>query len=398
MSLWLAAGRIVSRDGVITDGAVRVEGDRIVEVGTRREVAPRPEDRVVSAPDGTLTAGLIDAHTHAAWAGSRHDEYAQRLVGADYEAIAAAGGGIVASMRAVREAPVEALVSALRARLSRMLRCGVTTVEVKSGYGLDEASERKQLEAIAEVARDPSLPSIVPTYLALHALPPERRGDRAGYVRDVATRWLPAIARAGLARYVDAYVDRAAFSVDEAREVLREARALGLGVRLHVGQFADVGGAELATELGAASADHLEHVSSPGADGLAQADVAAVMLPVASFTLGQAPPPIEVLRRAGVRLVVASDANPGTAPTESLPLALALAARSYGLSPRECLDGATIHAARALGLRDRGDITVGARADLVLWELPSEVALVQPWGAPPIHAVVHGGRVVADRG
>lgn len=397
MSLWLGAGRVVTGDAVIQDGAVRVEGPRIVEVGSRRDVAARPHDRVLSAPDGTLTAGLIDAHTHAAWAGSRHDEYALRLAGADYEAIAAQGGGIAASMRAVRDATVDELVEQLRARLARMLRLGVTTVEVKSGYGLDEAGERKQLAAIAEVARDPSLPSVVPTYLALHALPPDRRADRAAYVDDVASRWLPTIAADKLARFVDAYVDRAAFTVDEARLVLGRARSLGLGVRLHVGQFADIGGAELAAELGAASADHLEHVSARGADALARADVAAVLLPVASYTLGQAPPPVEALRRAGARLVVASDANPGTAPTESLPLAMALAARSYGLTPRECLDGATTHAARALGLRDRGELSVGARADLALWALPSEVALVQPWGAPPLRAVVLGGQVVEPR-
>ncbi len=395
MSLWLGAGRVVAEAGVVVDGAVRVEGDRIVAIGARREIERQPSDRVLDAPQGTLTPGLVDAHTHAAWIGSRHDEYAARLAGADYEEIARMGGGIAASRRAVQAASADELAATLSARLGRMLRQGVTTVEVKSGYGLDEAGERKQLEAIAEVARDPAMPAVVPTYLALHAVPPERRGDRAAYVRDVEARWLPAVAAAGLARFVDAYVDRAAFTVDEARAVLSRARSLGLGVRLHVGQFADVGGAALAASLGAASADHLEHLSAADADALAAAEVSAGLLPVASFTLGQAPPPVEALRRAGARLVVASDANPGTAPTESLPLALSLAARAYGLTPRECLDGATTHAARSLGLSDRGALRVGARADLALWALSSEVALVQPWGAPPLVAVVHGGRVTA---
>ena len=395
MSLWIAAARVVAEGGVIADGAVRVEGASITEVGPRALVRARPGDRVVDHVGGTLTAGLVDAHTHAAWMGSRHDEYALRLAGGDYEALAKAGGGIASTMRAVRASSVEEIVAALRARLTRMAAQGVTTVEVKSGYGLDEAGERKQLDAIAEVARDPSLPTVVPTYLALHALPPERRDDRAGYVDDVERRWLPAIAAAGLSRFVDAYVDRAAFTVDEARSVLSAAKRLGLGVRLHVGQFADIGGAELAAELGAHSADHLENVAAAGIDALVAAGTAAVLLPVASYTLSQAPPPVAALRAAGARLVVASDANPGTAPTESLPLAMALAARSYGLSPDECLAGATTHAARSLGLLDRGVVAVGKRADLVLWGLPSEVALVQPWGAPPVVAVILGGAVRA---
>jgi imidazolonepropionase len=276
-----------------------------------------------------------------------------------------------------------------------MASLGVTTVECKSGYGLDEASERKQLEAVHEASNKADLPRVVPTYLALHALPPEAGGDRDAYARRVAEAWLPAIAAAGLARFVDAYVDRSAFSVAQARPVLARARDLGLGVRLHVGQFADVGGAELAAELGASSADHLEQVGPRGVEALAQAGVRAVLLPVASFTLRQDPPPVAALRAAGVRLVVASDANPGTAPTESLPLALSLAARGYGLTPAEALLGATREAAASLGLASAcGALRPGLSADLAIWVLAHENAVIQPWGLSQIRCTIRGGAAI----
>jgi imidazolonepropionase len=371
--------------GVVEDGAVVAEGDRIVYVG-RRSGAPR-EAAIEDFGECVVTPGLVDAHTHACWVGSRHAEYAVRMAGGDYRAIAAAGGGIVASHRAIAAASEEEIARVLAARLTRMRALGVTTVEVKSGYGLTAENELKQLRAIARVR----LSSVVPTFLALHALPPG--ADRATFVEGVARELVPEVARAGLARFVDAYVDANAFTVEEARVVGEAARAAGLRLRMHVGQFADVGGAELAAALGAASADHLEHVSGAGIDALARAGTAAVLLPVASFTLGQTPPPVKALRDAGVSLVVASDANPGTAPTESLPLAMALAVRAYGLTPEEALLGATREAALALGLPDRGVLRIGARADVVAWDLPHEHALVQPWGTPKTRAVMSGGAV-----
>ncbi|XXT25492.1 imidazolonepropionase [Sorangium sp. So ce429] len=406
----VAARRLVTCDpsrasaadplGVVEDAALVVRGGAIEAVGRREEILrPGSDLEVAIEAAGVVTPGLVDCHTHAPWVGSRDAEYAVRMAGGDYEAIAAAGGGIVASMRAVRAATTDELAGALRARLRRMAALGVTAVEAKSGYGLDEAAERKQLEAVAEAGRDARLPRVVPTYLALHALPPEAGGDRAAYAGAVARSWLPAIAAAGLARYVDAYIDRSAFSVDEARPVLERARALGLGVRVHVGQFADVGGAELAATLGAASADHLEHVAPEGIAALARAGVAAALLPVASFTLRQEPPPVAALRAAGVPLIVGSDANPGTAPTESLPLALALAVRLYGLTVAEAILGATREAARALGLGGVcGAVRPGFRADLVVWDLPHENAIVQPWGAPRARAVLRDGALIAAAG
>lgn len=383
--------------GVIEEGALVIEGGILRDVGPRAEVLARhPEAKVALEAEGVVTPGLVDAHTHAPWVGSRDGEYALRMAGAGYEEIAAAGGGIAASMRAVRASRPEELAATLRARLSRMAALGVTTVEAKSGYGLDEASERKQLEAVAEAGREPSLPRLVPTYLALHALPPEAGGDRAAYAERVTRAWLPSVARAGLCRFVDAYVDRSAFSVAEARPLLTRARELGLGARVHVGQFADVGGAELAAEVSARSADHLEQVGPAGIAALAAAGVRACLLPVASFTLRQEPPPIAALRAAGVRLVVASDANPGTAPTESLPLALALAVRSYGLTVAEAILGATREAAGSLALEETcGALRPGLSADVVVWDLPHENALVQPWGAPRARLVLREGQRIA---
>jgi imidazolonepropionase len=405
----LLASRVVTCDperassddplAVIAPGGVILSGDRIDAVGTREEVlAACPAGAEVIDGSPLITPGLVDAHTHAPFTGSRHLEYAMRMGGAGYEEIGKAGGGIVSTMRAVRAVGEDALAAELCARLARMARAGVTTVEAKSGYGLDLASERKQLVAVARASLRADLPRLVPTYLALHALPPEAGGDRDRYAARVLSEDLPAIAGARLARFVDAYVDRSAFSVAHARPVLERARALGLGVRLHVGQFADVGGAELAASVGAASADHLEHLDAAGASRLADAGVRAVLLPVASFTLAQAPPPIALLREAGVRMVVASDANPGTAPTESLPLAIAFAVRLYGLTVAEAILGATREAALSLGLTDVGVLRVGARADVVSWDLPHEAALAQPLGVPRAALVLRDGVPLAPAG
>jgi imidazolonepropionase len=379
--------------GVIEHAFLDVEGGLVARIGPRSE-APEALPTAVVLEAELVTPGLCDAHTHAAWAGSRHNEYALRMAGADYEAIAKAGGGIVSSMRAVRAIAEEQLVEQLVARLRRMVALGVTSFEIKSGYGLDLASERKQLRAIRTAQARLRQLTLVPTFLGLHAVPPEAAGDRDGYARTVTEESYPALAEEGLFRFVDAYLDRAAFSVAQARTLCERARRDGFGLRLHIGQFADVGGAEFAAELGALSVDHAEHVSQAGLAALAAAGVRVGLLPVASFTLRGPTPAIDELRKHGLRMVVASDANPGTAPTESLPLALAFAVRNYGLSVTEALRGATVEAALSLDLKSHGQLSVGARADLVLWDLPHEDALAQPFGLSKALTVIAGGEVV----
>lgn len=388
----IAAARLVTCDGAPIDDAVIVIDDgRVAWLGARGDL---PREHGAPTDDAPLvTPGLVDAHTHAAWAGSRHAEYAMRMAGADYVAIAKSGGGIVSSHRAIAETTEVELAALLEARLARMARLGVTTVEVKSGYGLVPELELKQLRAIARVASRGDLPRVVPTFLALHALPPNET-DRKRYV-DAQCAVAREVAARRLAKFVDAYVDAHAFDVEDARKLGETARAAGLDVRLHVGQFSDVGGAQLAAELGAKSADHLEHLSEAGARALASANVSAGLLPIAAFTLAQRAPDVAMLRASRVALVVASDANPGTAPSESLPLAMALAVRNYALTPDEALVGATSNAARSLGLDDAGALRVGARADVVLWDLPHEIALVQPWGTPRAKMVIRDGAVIA---
>jgi imidazolonepropionase len=404
----LLAGRVVTVDparstpenplGALDDGGVLVDAGAIELVAGRAELLARAAGApvLVDEPRAVLTPGLCDAHTHAAFAGSRHTEYAARLGGASYEDIARAGGGILSTRAAVRSTAPAELSRLLVERLQRMAQLGVTTVEVKSGYGLDADNEQKQLEVIAEAARRDDLPRVVGTYLALHALPKEEAARRDAYV-DAAVQRVTAFAARGLMRYVDAYVDANAFTVAEAERLGEAARSAGIGIRLHVGQFADVGGAALAARLGAATADHLENVGPRDVEALARAGTRAVLLPVASFTLAQAPPPVALLRSAGIPLVVASDANPGTAPTESLPLALALAVRLYGLRPEEALAGATREAAHSLGLGHRvGIVRQGFDADLVLWDLPHEHAIVQPWGTPKTKLVMRQGRLLVS--
>ncbi len=378
--------------GVRHDAIVDVDGsaiERVIPAG----LAPPFTGRTVQAD--LVTPGLCDAHTHAAWAGSRHSEYVMRMAGADYEEIAKAGGGIVESMRAVKRVTLEELTDVIAKRVLRMASLGVTTVEVKSGYGLDFEGELKQLLAIERAHRMVGPVTIVPTFLALHALPPEAQGDRSAYAARVAGETYNALRDRGLFRFVDAYLDRGAFLPEHADALCRRAKEDDVGVRLHVGQFADVGGAAFAARVGAASIDHAEHIDDADLDKLAAAGVRATLLPVASFTLRGPSPNIEGMRRAGVRMVVASDANPGTAPTESLPLALAMGIRAYGLTVSEALRGATVEAAASLCLPDRGRIQEGCRADLACWDLAHEDALSQPFGAKKTTYVIAGGEVLS---
>jgi imidazolonepropionase len=363
--------------GILRDGAVALRDGVVVALGpsaeVERDVALTPDAAVIDVGDRVLAPSLVDCHTHALFVGDRSNEHGLRLRGMSYAEVAARGGGIAATVRAVREAADDALVAELRARLARMAGFGAGVVEVKTGYALDLAHELRCLELLRRCGA-----RVVPTFLPLHAVPPELRGvpgGRARYLDLVREEMLPAVVAQGAARFIDAYVDGPGFSVAEVRPTLERARALGLRARLHVGQFEDVGGAELAAELRAASADHLEHVSDAGLRALAEADVVGVLLPTAAFTLGQSMPDARRLRAHGVEVAVATDCNPGTSPNESLGLAAAFAVRQMGLTPVEAWWALTRAPARALELTHAGRIVRGRQALLSVFEIPSWEAL-----------------------
>ena len=380
--------------GAIRDGALAVRDGRIVWVGARAERPARA--RATLELDGKglwLTPGLIDCHTHLVYAGNRAREFAQRLAGATYEDIARAGGGILATVRATREASESALASESAPRLARLAAEGVTTVEIKSGYGLDAVSELKLLRVARSLGAAHGV-DVRATLLAAHALPPEYAARADDYVALVCDEIIPAAARAGLADAVDAYCERIGFSPAQVRRVFEAARSHGLPVKLHADQLSDTGAAALAAEAQALSADHLEHTSESGVAALSRAGTVAVLLPGAYYFLRERqPPPIARLRAAGVPMAVATDCNPGTSPVTSLLLALNMACVLFGLTPEESLVGATRNAARALGLADRGRLAPGMRADLVLWDVDDPVELACAAGAGPLLGLVRQGTV-----
>ncbi|MDH5492689.1 MAG: imidazolonepropionase, partial [Myxococcales bacterium] len=297
----------------IPDGAVGVRGGRIVYVGSSLE-APGDAAEIVDAEGRALSPGLVDPHTHLVFAGSRVDEFARRMAGEDYRAIAAAGGGIVATVRATRAASDEELYAGAAARALAMRARGVTAVEIKSGYGLSLEHESRLLRVARRLDAE-GLLRVRTSFLGAHAIPPERRGERARYLDELVQQMLPAIVEEGLADAIDVYCDEGAFTLEETRRLLEAGREAGLGLRAHLGQFADLGGPELLAELGALSADHLEEVSDAGLAAMARADVIAVLLPGAFCTLRQRPPSVSRMRAAGVRMAVGTDCNPGTSPS-----------------------------------------------------------------------------------
>lgn len=363
--------------GLIPDGALWHDGERILAVGPASAVLPqvptgvRPRDL-----DGQYVyPALIDCHTHLVFAGDRAGEFEQKLAGVPYAQIAAVGGGIRSTVRATRAASeAELLVSGMQ-RLNRLRAEGVGTVEIKSGYGLDFATERKLLRVARQLSSLTEGTRIITTFLGLHALPPEYADRRADYVREVAEDWLPRLAGEGLVDQVDAYCDHVGFSAAEVRPCLEVARRLGLPVKLHAEQLSDAGGAALVAEFGGLSADHLEYLSDAGIAAMAQSGSVAVLLPGAYYVLKETrKPPVAALRAAGVPIAVATDLNPGTSPLRSLRLAMNMACVLFGLSVEEALRGVTVHAARALGLADCGRLAAGCRAELLISrERPAEL-------------------------
>jgi imidazolonepropionase len=356
----------------IAGAALAFRDGRITWVGRERDLPAREAVGETWDAQGKLVVpGLVDAHTHLAFAGWRADEFVARLGGATYQEIARRGGGILSTVRRTRAAKADALYARCRGFLREMLALGVTTVEAKSGYGLDVPTEARLLAVYAALDRRGPV-RIVPTYLGAHVVPPEHRRDRARYVRLVCEA-AGFFAQEQLARYVDVFVDEGAFTVAEARAIFAAARAAGLGCKLHADQLGARGGAELAAEVGAVSADHLEHVSKRGVRALAKAGVVAVSLPIAALTLGKPPLPARTLISAGVPVAVATDFNPGSAPSYHLPLAMTLACTMQRMTPAEALKGATLYAARAVGLdADIGALAPGKAADFAVIDAPDE--------------------------
>jgi imidazolonepropionase len=377
--------------GAIEDGAIAVADGRIAWIGERRDL-PRFEGASVHDTEGCwITPGLVDCHTHLVFAGDRSGEFEQRLEGVSYEEIARQGGGIRASVAATRAASEDALYAASLKRLQRLLAEGVTTVEIKSGYGLDIDSEIKMLRVARRLGSD--LPVTVRTsFLGAHALPPEFAGRQRDYVDLVAGPMLEQIAAAGLADAVDAFAERIAFTPEETATIFAAARARGLPVKLHADQLSDQGGAALAARFGALSADHLEYANADGIAAMAASGTVAVLLPAAFYFLRETkPPPIDLLRRHGVPIALATDCNPGSSPLLSPLMVLNMACTLFRLTPEEALAGMTRNAARALGLADRGTLAPGQVADFALWEVSRPAELAYWMGGSPLRAVVKAG-------
>jgi imidazolonepropionase len=378
--------------------ALVTEGERIAWIGREADLDAATRARAAAITDlrgAYLTPGLIDCHTHLVFAGHRADEFAQRLRGVSYEAIARAGGGIRSTMRATRAASEDELVASAAKRLDALLGEGVTVVEIKSGYGLTLEAEARMLRAARRLARERPV-TVRTTCLAAHAVPPEFAGRQGDYVRVLAREWLPQLAAERLVDAVDVYCDRGAFTLEESRTVLESARALGLPVKVHADQFENLGAVALGAQLGALSCDHLEETRASDVGAMAAAGTVAVLLPVAYYGLGQQrPPPVAALRTAGVPMAVATDCNPGTAPCTSILLAMNMATRLFGLTAEETLAGVTRHAARALGLQaSHGRLAVGAAADFAAWDIESPAELAYWNGFNPCIATVRAGRLV----
>ena len=394
-TLWRHA-RIATMDGTrpwgwIDDGALMVEGDRIAWVGADADLPARAGAvQEIDLQGALVTPGLIDAHTHLVYGGDRAAEFELRLQGASYEQVARAGGGIRSTVAATRAASDEALFDAAAKRARRLLAEGVTTLEIKSGYGLAEAHEARCLEVARRLGRELQL-TVRTTSLAAHALPPEYV-DRADAYIDDACRWLAAQHAEGLVDAVDAFCDTIGFTPAQTRRVFDAARALGLPVKLHAEQLSNQHGAALAAEYGALSADHLEHLDAAGIAAMRAAGTVAMLLPGAFYFLRETKlPPIDALRAAGVPIAIASDHNPGSSPTLSLLLMLNMACTLFRLTPEEAFAGITANAARALGLADRGVLAAGRRADLAIWDAEHPRELAYRFGINPCLRRICGG-------
>jgi imidazolonepropionase len=369
--------------GLIENGAIGIADGKIVRVGKRTELAGFRAKQVDALGGAWVTPGLIDCHTHLVFGGTRADEHAMRRAGATYEEIAAAGGGIASTVKRTAVASDEQLLEQSRHRLHALMRGGCTTVEIKSGYGLDPKSELRLLKIAGELGQGEAV-RVVPTLLALHALPAGKSDRRAQYVSDIVDKLIPAAAKQGIATSVDAFCETIAFTPEEVERVFKAAAHNGLRVRLHAEQLSNRHGAALAAQYRALSADHLEHLDEAGAKAMAAAGTVAVLLPGAYYALQEKKkPPVALLRKHKVPIALATDCNPGTSPLLSPTLAMNMACTLFGLTPEEAVVGMTINAARALGLAHTiGSIAAGKQADLCSWRIESLAELGYWVGLP----------------
>jgi imidazolonepropionase len=379
--------------GIVDDGIVASRDGLIVFAGAAGDAPGDLEAlEVIDCQRRWITPGLIDCHTHLVYAGDRAHEFEQRLNGVSYEAIARAGGGIRSTMHATRAASESQLVASALPRLDALLAEGLTTIEIKSGYGLELEGERKQLRAARALARERAV-QVRTTFLGAHALPPEFSGRAEQYIEEVATRMLPALAGEGLVDAVDAYCETIGFTAAQTRRVFEAAVARGIPVKVHAGQLSDLGAVQLAAGFRALSADHLEHVDAAGIAAMAAAGTVAVLLPGAFYFLREIKlPPVAALRAAGVPIAIATDCNPGTSPLFSLLTTMNLAATLFHMTVEECLLGVTRAASRALGLGARiGTLEPGKRCDLAIWSIEQPAELVYRMGFNPLHSRVWRG-------
>ena len=378
--------------GIIENGAIGIQDGRVVRVGSRTDLAGNRASEVVPLGGAWVTPGLIDCHTHLIFGGNRADEHAMRRAGATYEEIARAGGGIASTVRHTREASEGELLASAAMRLDALMKGGVTTIEIKSGYGLDVANELRLLRCAKALAASEAV-RIVPTLLALHALPADWKERRIAYVSMIVDELIPAAAEAEMADAVDAFCEGIAFTPEEVERLFKAAEAHGLRVKLHAEQLSNQHGAALAAKYKALSADHLEHLDEAGAEAMSAAGTVAVLLPGAFYALQEErKPPVQMLRDKGVAMAIATDCNPGSSPMLSPTLTMNLACTLFGLTPEEALAGMTVNAARALGLEGEiGTIAPGKAADLCVWRLESLAELGYWIGLPGPERRIYAG-------
>jgi len=385
------AGTEMAEIGVIRDGAVAIDGERIAWVGRSGE-REFPDAERIDCHGRTVLPGFVDSHTHIVFAGNRSNEFAARLRGASYQEIAASGGGILSTMRAVRSSSVDDLVEGSRPLVRSAFRHGTTTIEAKSGYGLDTENELKLLEAIDRIGREEA-PAIVPTFLGAHDFPPEYRADHEPYIAEIVDRMIPEVARRGLATFCDVFSDTGYYTVEESERIYEAARRHGMELKVHADELSSFGGAEMAARIGAVSADHLLMISDEGIARMREAGVIATLLPGTAFFLGLPYAPARRMIAEGLAVALATDCNPGSNLCENMQMTLALACMGMKMSVEEAITAATLNGAAALGMSETiGSIEIGKVADLAVFSVPDYPDIVYHYGVNQVEAVVRGGR------